>query len=110
MPLQHNIPDNPISSDGYSEEINSLLRELKLDVPVLSPAPGPDIRDMAKHLNMTQERLHSQILLEIEQNSTPKVEQQPQPQQELPQQLPPPAMTPLASCDLTERFDNTTPP
>ncbi len=75
---------------------------------MLSPAPGPDIRDMAKHLNMTQERLHSQILLEIEQNSTPKVEQPlPQPQQ---QQLPSAAMTPLASRDLTERFDNTTPP
>ncbi|KAL7528360.1 hypothetical protein ACHAXR_002401, partial [Thalassiosira sp. AJA248-18] len=64
------IKDDPISSTGYSKEVVDLIRELKLDVP-LTPAPGPDIRDMAKHLNMTQERLRSTILLEIEQNSTP---------------------------------------
>ena len=79
------MKDNPISSNGYSEEITSLMRELKLDVPSLNPAPGPDRRgDMAKHLSMTHERLHSQILLEIEQNSTP-------------------------ARNLTDRFDNTTP-
>ena len=66
-------PDDPITSDGFSEEITNLIRELNLDFTVASlPSPGKvDMRDMAKHLSMTQERLHSQILLEIEHNRTP---------------------------------------
>lgn len=40
---------------------------------MVTPVPGPDIRDMAKHLSMAQERLQSQILLEIERNKTSKV-------------------------------------
>ena len=66
--------ENPISSDGYSEEINNLIRELQLS-DVLSCAtttPGRDIRDEAKRLNTTHERLRSRILLEIERSSTPK--------------------------------------
>jgi hypothetical protein len=34
--------------------------------------PGRDIRDEAKRLNTTHERLRSRILLEIERSSTPK--------------------------------------
>ncbi|KAL7548630.1 hypothetical protein ACHAWF_011908 [Thalassiosira exigua] len=65
------IKDNPICSDGYPEEITQLIRELKLDVSPLTPPPGPDIRDVAKHLSMTQERLRHTILLEIESNRSP---------------------------------------
>ncbi|KAL9186813.1 hypothetical protein ACHAXT_010533 [Thalassiosira profunda] len=66
------IRDNPISTDGsYNAEITGLIQELQLDVP-LSPAPGPDIRDMAKHHSLTQERLRSTILWEIEKNLTPQ--------------------------------------
>ena len=85
--------DNPISSNGYAEEITKLVKELKLEVP-MTPGPGPDdMRDMAKHLNMTQEKLRTTILTEIAQNSTPN---------------PPPSATPLIARDLTDRFDNTT--
>lgn len=71
MPAQ----DNPITSEGYKEEIANLIRELHLvDTITVTPVPtSPDIRDMAKHLGMIQERLQSTILLEIEQNKTPKV-------------------------------------
>ena len=68
--INHRI-DNPISSDGsFTPEITILIRELNLDVS-LSPAPGPDVRDMAKHLSMTQERLCSTIMLQIEAEKTP---------------------------------------
>jgi hypothetical protein len=67
--------DNPITSEGYNEEIANLIRELQLvDTIMVNPTPpSPDIRDMAKHLSMAQERLQSQILIEIEQNKTPNV-------------------------------------
>ena len=65
------LADNPISTDGYNAEITGLIQELQLDVP-LSPAPGPDIRDVAKHLSLTQERLRTTILFEIEKNLTPQ--------------------------------------
>ena len=81
------IQDNPISSEGYSNEILSLIRELNLDVP-LTPTP-PDIRDMAKHLDRTQERLKSQIILEI-QNVSPESNN---------------AETPLVARDLKDRFE-----
>jgi hypothetical protein len=64
--------DNPISSDGYNEEITGLLRELKLELPPLTPVDsGRDIRDVVRHLSMTEEKLHGQILMEIEQNKSP---------------------------------------
>ena len=67
--------ENPISSDGYSEEITNLIRELKLssDVPSCdaTTTPGRDIRDEARRLNITHERLRGRILLEIERSSTP---------------------------------------
>ncbi|KAL7434457.1 hypothetical protein ACHAXH_007237 [Discostella pseudostelligera] len=56
------IKDNPITSEGYNEEIANLIRELQLVDMMETPVPGPDIRDMAKHL-----------LLEIERNKTSKV-------------------------------------
>lgn len=87
------IQENPISMDGYNEEISGLIKELKLDVQI-SPAPGPDIRDVARHLSMTQDRLQNQILKEIEQNRTPKVAEA--------------AGTPVAR-DLAERFNKPTP-
>jgi hypothetical protein len=67
--------ENPISSDGYSEEITNLIRELQLssDVPSCdaTTTPGRDIRDEARRLNITHERLRGRILLEIERSSTP---------------------------------------
>ena len=62
------MKDNPISSDGYSEEIKGLIHELELDVH-LTPAPSPDIRDVAKHLSMTEDKLRRTILSEIGQHS-----------------------------------------
>ncbi len=69
------MQDNPITSEGYNEEIANLIRELQLaDAIMVAPVPSsPDIRDMAKHLSMAQERLQSQILLEIERNKAPNV-------------------------------------
>jgi len=68
--------ENPISSDGYSEEITNLVRKLQLSDVVPSCAaittPGRDIRDEARRLNITHERLRGRILLEIERSSTPK--------------------------------------
>jgi len=64
------IKDNPVSSAGYSKEIKSLIEELELDVQ-FTPAPSPDIRDVAKHLSMTEEKLRRTILFEIEQHGSP---------------------------------------
>ena len=86
------ISENPISSSGYSDDITSLLRELKLDVP-LTPAHGPDVRDTAKHLSMTQERLRKTIMFEIEQNKSPNSKG---------------LKTPLAHV-LSNQFDSTAP-
>ena len=69
------MQDNPITSEGYNEEIANLIRELQLaDAIMVAPVPSsPDIRDMAKQISMAQERLQSQILLEIERNKAPNV-------------------------------------
>ena len=54
------------------------------------------MRDLAKHLNMTQEKLRCTIMLEIQQNSTPN----PDKGKDTPEVGP--------ARDLTDRFDNTT--
>jgi hypothetical protein len=63
------IKEDPISTDGYNDEIMGLIKELNIDVAV-SP-PGPE-RDIKTHLSLTQEKLRSTIELEIQQNTTPR--------------------------------------
>jgi len=72
------IKTNPLSSDGYNDEIMRLLNELNIEIPT----PRPD-RDVAHSLSMTQEKLHSRILLEIEQSNTPNRDSPPLPSQNL---------------------------
>ena len=63
------IKTNPLAEDGYSDEIMSLLDELKIEVGTqITPRPNCDV---AHRLCMTQEKLQSRILLEIEQSNTP---------------------------------------
>ena len=47
-----------------------LLKELDIEVTQISPQIDLG-QDVAQHLIMTQEKLHSRILLEIEQSNTP---------------------------------------
>jgi drug/metabolite transporter (DMT)-like permease len=63
------IKANPFSTDGYNDEIVYLLNELNIEVPLMTPRPD---RDVAHSLSMTQEKLHSRILKEIEQNDSPR--------------------------------------
>jgi len=74
------IKTNPLSSDGYNDEITSLLNELNIDITQISPRPD---RDAAHRLSMTQEKLRSRILSEIEQSHTPKGDSPPMPSQNL---------------------------
>ena len=71
------IKADPITSEGYSDEVSRLISELNLDAQVPSaedaPGAGPDIRDVARRLSLTQANLQSHILTEIEKSRTPKV-------------------------------------
>ena len=88
--IHRTLTDNPIESYGYNQEITSLIQELKLDFATTTlPTPSKvDLRDMAHHLARNTERLHSEILIEIENSRSP---------------MPPSGV----SRDLTDRFDNT---
>lgn len=74
------IKTNPLSEDGYNDEIMSLLAELDIKVTQITPRPDCDV---AHRLCMTQEKLHSRILLEIEQSNTPNGASPPMPSQNL---------------------------
>ena len=67
------IKENPLSANGYSDEIMNLINDLNLaDAVTISP-PGPE-RDIKTQLTMTQEKLSSTIEMEIQQSITPRVE------------------------------------
>ena len=78
------IKTNPLSEDGYNDEIMSLLAELDINVTQITPRPDCDV---AHRLCMTQEKLHSRILLEIEQSNTPNGPSPPMPSQNLEHQF-----------------------
>lgn len=78
------IKTNPLSEDGYSDEIMSLLAELDIKVTQITPRPDCDV---AHRLCMTQEKLHSRILMEIEQSNTPNGASPPMPSQNLEDQF-----------------------
>lgn len=78
------IKCNPLSEDGYSDEIKSLLAELEIEITQITPRPDCDV---AHSLCMTQEKLHSRILLEIEQSNTPNGASPPMPSQNLEHQF-----------------------
>lgn len=67
------IKDNPLSPNGYNDEIVGLIRDLELDV-VVTPPPV-DHEDIRTHLSLTQEKLKRTIQIELEQNATPKDDQ-----------------------------------
>lgn len=72
------IKADPITSEGYSDEVSRLIGELNIDshVPLAEDAAagvGQDIRDVARRLSLAQVNLQSRILTEIEKSRTPKV-------------------------------------
>ena len=78
------IKCNPLSEDGYSDEIMNLLAELDIEITQITPRPDCDV---AHRLCMTQEKLHSRILMEIEQSNTPNGASPPMPSQNLENQF-----------------------
>ena len=67
------LKDNPISSLGYSEEVIDLIRDLNFDVivsPVSSDVP------VGRHLSVSKESLQDRILIELEENKSPRDEGQ----------------------------------
>jgi hypothetical protein len=77
------IRDSPITNTGFNDEIKELIQELNLTEVVSVSPPGPG-KDMKAHLTMTQEKLRSQIVLEIEQSITPREsENEPEPIRDL---------------------------
>jgi hypothetical protein len=69
--LLEKIRETPISSNGWSNDIATLIQDLNLTEVVSISPPGPD-RDIKTHLTMTQEKLKSVVEHEIQQSITPR--------------------------------------
>ena len=71
------IRADPVTSEGYSDEVSRLISELDIDshVPSAEDAAGAgtDIRDVARRLSLAHVNLQSRIITEIERSRTPKV-------------------------------------
>ena len=73
------IKTNPLDENGYSDEIVNLLDELDIELPLITPRVDQD--DVGYRLCKTQEKLHSLIVMEIEQSHTPNGDSPPMPSQ-----------------------------
>jgi hypothetical protein len=69
--LLEKISETPISSNGWSNDIATLIQDLNLTEVVSISPPGPD-RDIKTHLTLTKEKLSNLIEHEIHQSITPR--------------------------------------
>ena len=79
--LLFKIRESPISTNGYSKEIMSLIEDLNL-TEVVQVSPPSSERDIKRHLTMTQEKLRNKIETELQQSITPR-ELEPEPVRDL---------------------------